>query len=210
MSSSNPVKPASAADVEALALAQRNGWPQDLRVLIERYPRETWAGHDNLGSMARFWLQRHDMFRKLGGMLDDGTAQFREGKIAPADYPKWLAPRLQFFLEQLHVHHRIEDEHYFPIFQAADERLARAFGILEADHEALHRDIARSIEGANAMLRALQENATNNDALSRAGDAYAAASGDLIKGLMRHLEDEEDIIVPLILDRGEDALGVGH
>ena len=36
------------------------------------------------------------------------------------------------------------------------------------------------------------------------------ASGALIKGLIRHLDDEEDLIVPLILDRGEDALGVAH
>jgi hypothetical protein len=31
----------------------------------------------------------------------------------------------------------------------------------------------------------------------------------LIKGLKRHLADEEDLIVPLILDRGEAKLGVG-
>jgi hypothetical protein len=28
--------------------------------------------------------------------------------------------------------------------------------------------------------------------------------------LVRHLDDEEDLIVPLILERGEDALGVAH
>jgi hypothetical protein len=27
---------------------------------------------------------------------------------------------------------------------------------------------------------------------------------------VRHLDDEEDLIVPLILDRGEEALGVAH
>ena len=32
----------------------------------------------------------------------------------------------------------------------------------------------------------------------------------LLRGLTRHLDDEEDLIVPLILDRGELALGVGH
>ena len=44
----------------------------------------------------------------------------------------------------------------------------------------------------------------------RCGDDYAAASGALLKGLIRHLDDEEDLIVPLILDRGEEALGVAH
>ncbi len=46
--------------------------------------------------------------------------------------------------------------------------------------------------------------------LRRCGDDYAQASGALIKGLIRHLDDEEDLIVPLILDRGEHALGVAH
>jgi hypothetical protein len=46
--------------------------------------------------------------------------------------------------------------------------------------------------------------------LRRCGDDYADASGLLLKGLVRHLDDEEDLIVPLILDRGEDALGVAH
>jgi hypothetical protein len=32
----------------------------------------------------------------------------------------------------------------------------------------------------------------------------------LLKGLVRHLDDEEDLIVPLILDRSEEALGVAH
>ena len=46
--------------------------------------------------------------------------------------------------------------------------------------------------------------------LRRCSDAYADSSGALIKGLVRHLDDEEDLIVPLILDRGEEALGVAH
>jgi len=34
--------------------------------------------------------------------------------------------------------------------------------------------------------------------------------GALPKGLIRHLDDEADLIVPLILERGEAALGVAH
>lgn len=44
----------------------------------------------------------------------------------------------------------------------------------------------------------------------RPAEDYAAASAALRQGLVRHLDDEEDLIVPLILERGEDALGVGH
>lgn len=195
------------ADTDTLALARRSGWPEDLRVLVARYPREQWDGHDNLGEMARFWLSRHAMFRELAGMIEAITAQFRAGALGPAEFPRQLVPRLQFLLQQLNVHHQIEDRHYFPIFRAADDRLARGFDVLEEDHHAIHADMAATAETANALLQALQG---QGDALRRCGDDYAGASGALIKGLIRHLDDEEDLIVPLILDRGEDALGVAH
>ena len=203
------IKPASTEESAALALAERAGWPAELRALIERYPRGVWDGHANLGGMARFWLQRHDMFRELGTAIDAANTQFREGKLPPADFARWFAPRLQFFLEQLHVHHHIEDDHYFPIFRAADDRLTRGFDVLENDHAALHEAIARSVDAANVLLRGLSAK-EGPDALRSAGDAYAQASAVLLKGLHRHLDDEEDLIVPLILDRGEDALGVAH
>jgi hypothetical protein len=195
------------ADLENLALASRSGWPEDLRVLIARYPREQWQGHANLGEMARFWLSRHDMFRELASMIRAIETQFRDGTLNPAEFPRQFVSRLQFLLRQLGVHHQIEDLHYFPIFRAADERLARGFDVLEGDHHAIHADMATTADTANALLRALSG---NSDALRRCGDDYAAASGTLLNGLIRHLEDEEDLIVPLILDRGEDALGVGH
>ena len=201
------IEPATSADSDALALARRSGWPEDLRVLIARYPRERWDGHANLGEMARFWLSRHAMFRELSGMITGIADRFRAGDLTPAEFPRLFVPRLQFLLEQLNVHHQIEDYHHFPRLRAADERLARGFDILEQDHHAIHADMAATADAANAMLRALQSDA---DTLRRRGDDYAAASGALLGGLVRHLGDEEDLIVPLILDRGEEALGVSH
>ena len=197
----------SPADIENLALARRSGWPDDLRVLIARFPREQWQRHANLGEMARFWLSRHDMFRELATVIQTIETQFRAGTLPAAEFPRQLVPRLQFLLSQLDVHHQIEDLHYFPIFRVAEARLARGFDVLEGDHYAIHADMAATADTANALLRALTGEA---DALRRCGDDYAAASGALLKGLIRHLDDEEDLIVPLILDRGEAALGVAH
>jgi hypothetical protein len=67
--------------------------------------------------------------------------------------------------------------------------------------------MTRTAETTNGLLQALRGDA---DKLRRCGDAYADAGGALLKGLARHLDDEEDLIVPLILDRGEAALGVAH
>ena len=197
----------AAADNDALALARRSGWPDDMRHLIARYPREQWLGHANLGEMGRFWLSRHDMFRELAGMIQEIETQFRAGALPAAQFPRLFVPRLKFMLSQLDLHHQIEDYHHFPLFRAADERLARGFDVLEGDHHAIHADMERTAETANALLRALNGEA---DALTRCADAYATASGALIKGLVRHLDDEEDLIVPLILDRGEEAIGVAR
>jgi hemerythrin-like domain-containing protein len=197
----------NSADLDALALARRSGWPEDLRVLVARYPREHWDGHPNLGEMARFWLSRHAMFRELSAAIEQIAALFRAGKLPPEEFARRFVPRLQFMLDQLNVHHQIEDLHYFPIFRAADERLARGFDVLEGDHHQIHADMARTAETANALLHSLQ---AGGDTMRRCGDGYADASAALLKGLAQHLDDEEDLIVPLILDRSEEALGVAH
>jgi hemerythrin-like domain-containing protein len=192
--------------VPDLALDTRNGWPADLRLLIDRYPREVWTGHVNLGAMAQFWLQRHDMFREIATALEEAVTAFRAGTAEPEDFRAWFPPRLQFFLQQLNSHHQVEDLHYFPVFQAAEARLARGFEVLESDHHVIHEGIAATVETANAFLRAP---VNDPDALRKAGERYGATNDALLRLLRRHLGDEEDLIIPLILDRGEGALGVG-
>jgi hemerythrin-like domain-containing protein len=198
--------PAS-SPASALTLATRSGLPDDLKLLLARYPREMWTGHVNLGQMASFWLSRHAMFREIGAMLDDAALRFREGDIDAEHFAGFFAPRLQFFLQQLHAHHHIEDDHYFPIFRKADARLAPGFEMLEGDHSTLAANIENSVTAANDFLRALDG---PHDGVRPAGDAYMQHGGVLLRGLSRHLDDEEDLIVPLILDRGELARGVGH
>jgi hypothetical protein len=150
------VERAHSNEIEVLALARRTGWPEDLRVLLERYPRERWEAHANLGEMARFWLSRHAMFRELSRAIEQVTEQFRAGNLPPAEFARQFAPRLQFILDQLNVHHQIEDFHYFPIFRAADARLQSVFDVLEGDHHHIHGDMARTAETANALLQALR------------------------------------------------------
>jgi iron-sulfur cluster repair protein YtfE (RIC family) len=187
------------------ALDTRSGWPADLRLLIDRYPREVWTGHANLGAMAQFWLQRHAMFREIGGALEQATAAFRDGTATTQDLRAWFPSRLQFFLQQLNAHHQIEDLHYFPVFQAAEARLAHGFDVLETDHRVIHEQIDATVEAANLFLRT----AVNDDALRGAGERYAAQNDALLRLLTQHLRDEEDLIIPLILDRSEAVLGVG-
>jgi hypothetical protein len=185
-----------------LDLERRAGWPAELRTLLDRYPREAWEGHANLGEVARFWLARHAAFRRLGAALAAATREFREDRLGAHAFRRFFAPRLQLFLESLEGHHQVEDLHYFPVFRAAEPRLAKGFDVLERDHGAIHSDIVAAGESAAALLRALDD----ESARRAATDAYAAANGRLLDRLLRHLDDEEDLIVPVILDQGERRL----
>lgn len=195
---------------EPPSIDTRSGLPADLTALLDRYPRETWLNHANLGATATFWLSRHDMFRDLGGQLQASLSRYREGTVGLDDFRHWFAPRLQFFLQQLEHHHQIEDTHYFPVFERAEPKLAYGFDLLEGDHLLIHRDLVAVAEGANGLLSVgrPQGQRQPNDGERRAADAYGEASDRLLERLTRHLADEEDLIIPLILDRGEAPIGI--
>ncbi|WP_353682232.1 hypothetical protein [Mesorhizobium sp.] len=78
-------------------LLERAGLPDDLRWLAEKYPREVWQCHANIHGIATMWLQRHDMFRELGGMLINGIGDYREGRLTAPEFAGWFAPPPQPF-----------------------------------------------------------------------------------------------------------------
>jgi hemerythrin-like domain-containing protein len=192
-------------DPKSLDLETRSGWPQDLRVILERYPRETWPDHVNIAGMARFWLDIHNGFRRAGEALRGSTAEFREGLVTPERFRSWYAPRLQTFLGHLEGHHQIEDYQMFPLFNAAEPQLMQGFDILERDHGIIHGAMDNMAEAANAFM---QTAAGDNDKMRRVADEYADTGDRLMRMLTQHLGDEEDLVIPLILDRGEEGLGL--
>jgi len=177
--------------------------PDDIAYLREKYPRETWDGHRNFGETARFWLQMHDMFRELGGMLKTATAGFREGQAAPDQFHRFFAPRLNYFLSHLEGHHSIEDYSYFPLFRSKDKRLIVGFDLLENDHEVIHDLLLASAETGQKLVEALR---AEDDSSRFAADAYSDNADRLLDWLIRHLDDEEDLVVPSILEHTESAL----
>jgi iron-sulfur cluster repair protein YtfE (RIC family) len=106
-------------------------------------------------------------------------------------------------LWQLEEHHQVEDQHYFPVFRRIEPRLAAGFEVLERDHEALHEALEVIALRANAVL------ARGNDdpvAFRGALERFVDTQRELGPGLVRHLDDEEDLVIPLLLERGEGAL----
>ncbi|MEL6751243.1 MAG: hemerythrin domain-containing protein, partial [Pseudomonadota bacterium] len=177
--------------------------PEEWLFLAKDHPRETWMANTALGETTKFWLSVHRHFRQMGAHLDRVGNDYREGNVTADEFQQRLAPRLQQFLATLDHHHRIEDHHFFPVFTAAEPRLADGIDLLEADHETIDAQVHAMVDVANHLL---QTPANDSEALKRNGAAFADASERIVALLKRHLDDEEEIIVPLFLDRGEVAL----
>lgn len=177
-------------------LTQRTGLPDALRVLAEGLPRSGWETHPNFSALTRFWLDRHLMFRDILKRLLDDTEARLDTRLDPHTHAEHAARLAGFLLEQLHTHHRVEDHHYFPQLNRLDARLIRGFELLDADHGALDG----LIHGLGGAVRGyLDAEAAEPEAarLLKTLDAFR-------RHLDRHLTDEEDLIVPVILTYAPD------
>ncbi len=175
---------------DLLSLAKRNKLPDALRVLVEEYPRNRWRDHPNFAGLVQFWMQRHMMFRELSQVLRDDARQLSDKTLDFAEYAPRLSRYGSTLLNELHGHHQIEDHQYFPRLIELDTRVSKGFDLLEADHEAMDGLLHELAEGANQVLKT----------------GHAGKFHDLVDRfyalLERHLTDEEEIVVPVILKSG--------
>ena len=180
---------------DELKLEERDGLPDALRVLLEAFPREHWS-EDTLDELTKFWLQRHMMFRRLMGHMADDAKRLSDGAMDPDIYARHLAQLGSHFVQDLHAHHHIEDEAYFPKLIKSDPRLERGFEMLEADHQAIDLHLNAFVEAANELIR------TAPDGRKALGTPFHDHLTGLQMLLHRHLTDEEDLVVPVILKHG--------
>ena len=128
-------------------------------MLVLRYPRIGWEAHPHFTELTRFWLERHLGFRQMQRMLVDDTRAFLDRSREPRAYARGLSRVGNRLLDELHGHHHIEDDHYFPLLQTFDPRIAAGFDLLEADHQALGAAMQALARAANTVLRAIDEGA---------------------------------------------------
>ena len=78
--------------------------------------------------------------------------------------------------------------------------MVAGFDLLETDHGVIHEALLASADGARELLTAM---ARDDDTRRRAADAYANRADALLALLLRHLADEEDLVIPAMLAHGE-------
>jgi iron-sulfur cluster repair protein YtfE (RIC family) len=188
--------------VTDLSLDTRAGLPEALQVLLRDYPRAGWQADPGFHGLVSFWLERHMMFRQLMARMTEDTQAFLDRRSDPRAYAQGIARFGGIFVNQLQGHHQMEDHHFFPILRGRDSRIAHGFDLLDADHHALDGILARFVDQANGAI----EGAGGPDPRAGAGRLLAGLT-DLERLIDRHLTDEEDLIVPVILRDGPDGLG---
>lgn len=179
---------------DPLALDHRQALPDALRALVSEFPRDAWAEHPNMSGLIAFWLDRHMMFRRLSERLvaDSEAALLR--KAAPEASKQQLARFGGMLINELHTHHHIEDSQYFPTMSKLDSVAERGFALLDSDHHAMDGLLSGLAERANQVLSAPDPVAFH--------DATGQLNATLIRFselLERHLTDEEELVVPVLL-----------
>jgi hemerythrin HHE cation binding domain-containing protein len=175
-------------------------WSRELRARLERHPREMWR-RDSAPAV-EFWLDVHDGFRRETDTLASAADAYRHGRLTACDLAALDAPRLGGMVARLHGHHEVEDFRYFPTFRRLEPRLAGGFDSLADDHLRLETHVRSSLAALRELLSAADAIAASEVARGHAAERYVRQIEDLCRVLVRHLRDEEDLIIPLLLDRG--------
>lgn len=181
---------------DALALATRTGLPTALLFLRDEFPRDRWTC--KLDDTAAFWLQMHAGFRGHQAHMDELVSRWRSDGDATSLH-RSLIPALQSFLQHLDGHHRIESGQYFPMMRRIEPRIGAGIDLLDRDHDAIHETLEALYQSGLAFHQAMTGNAPDlADLANRLSDVIDQGA----RPLLRHLEDEEDIVIPLIQLRG--------
>lgn len=184
-----------------LALANRDGLPDALRVLLAEYPRDLWATDPGFDGLIRFWLDRHMMFRRIVADMLGDARRLVDLQLDPAQYASRLSRYGGMFVNGLHEHHTIEDTHYFPKLSSKDQRIAAGFAILDKDHHDIDEHLNAFVASANGILNLRDKPQEMRDLVGR----FETEMIGLERLLDRHLNDEEELIVPVILKFGDPA-----
>ncbi len=170
--------------------------PAEMRILLAEYPRDSWQSHAGFKDKTIQWLAAHQMFKRLIFTVRTDTEDYLDGNKDAQQYASHLSYRGGALVNNLHGHHGWEDHSYFPELSAADSRFDAGLAILEADHATLHQILDNFTDVANRVIQLTQlDHARARDEAGR----LHSISVTIETLLQRHLGDEEELAVPIIL-----------
>ncbi len=170
--------------------------PEEMRVLLHEYPRDSWESHPGFKEKTRHWLGAHQMFRRLAEHVRTVSEIYLDKTMDGEQLAGQLSYYGDALVRNLHGHHGWEDHSYFPELSAADPRFDAGLELLEKDHADLDLVLDQFVSSSNRAIKLIHLDE------SQARDEVAAVqqTAETVEAfLQRHLGDEEDLAVPIIL-----------
>lgn len=178
------------------SIHHRKSLPEDMQILLRDYPRQAWPDHPHFARSIENWMGAHQMFRQLGDIVRSQTEQYLDHDRDEADFSSRLGYYGDLLVRNLHGHHTWEDRSFFPELSRADARFDPGLDTLENDHQVLDETMDRFTRTANRAIKLIQlEPAQARDEVGKLHGLATEIEGFLA----RHLEDEENLVVPIIL-----------
>ncbi len=174
----------------------RQGLPADMRTLLRDYPREAWPDHPNFARSIRNWMGAHAAFRAASELLNTQSHQMQERDIDPERFIANLGYYGRGLVQNLHGHHTWEDTRFFPELASADARFDHGLEMLETDHVQMDALLDGFSRTTNRVLLLSQ---MEPDQISEELPDLSTQTDALQGFLARHLSDEEDLVVPILL-----------
>jgi hemerythrin-like domain-containing protein len=127
----------------------------------------------------------HQAFRRV---YDEAARLVRANPVPSRGRVDFLADHIEFSLTLLHIHHEGEDELLYPkLIERAPEQ-----ALMTQDVEYEHELIKTALDAVSAACAAWRARST-----AETGEALAASLDELNTTAQRHLDDEEQKVVPL-------------
>jgi hemerythrin-like domain-containing protein len=161
---------------------------------LAQWPPQRWPGHPAYAGLASHWQDIHRAMVHNLGLVEQSLRALAEDRLAEADRIRLageIAPVARQAVDHLHGHHRLEDRTMFPQLLRAAPALARPLNLLEADHIVLNAVLGPFERALRSMPVA--------GAPASAWDEVAAAGERVARVARRHIEDEEEIVIPAVL-----------
>ncbi|MBE1282629.1 MAG: hemerythrin domain-containing protein [Rhodobacteraceae bacterium] len=170
--------------------------PCEMQILLDKYPRDSWEAHPGFKAKTQQWLSAHQLFRHLAERMRTDAEAYLDRSLPPGEYATRLSRFGNALVGNLHGHHTWEDRSYFPELSKADPRFDDGLQVLEKDHADLDLILDEFTRTANRAIKLIHLD--EPQAQPEIGTLHMA-SQTIEAFLARHLSDEEELAVPIIL-----------
>ena len=169
--------------------------PLEPLALLKEFPRSQWTSTRQQQPTARLLLSRHGGFRRRVEGLLSTTQDALADRQSPPEFCYYLATELHYFVPLLEGHHQAETARLYPRLLSHFPMAAQSFQVLEKDHNQLDEAIEELSQSPERLMTQAPTRKTFHTETERLFEQLS----EFQKRLARHLDDEEDLVIPILL-----------